>query len=62
MQDIYDVTFGMLEVRKNEISLRKWYGAIAHLKGNIGDHPTRIWVPKTFGNRYLVCIKQLGPE
>jgi len=26
----YDIEFGMLQVRKNEISLRKWSGGTAH--------------------------------
>ena len=27
----------MLQLRKNDISLRRWYGALAHLKGNTGN-------------------------
>ena len=35
------ITFGILQVRENEISLRKWRGAvlrIAHLWGKIGHY------------------------
>jgi len=28
---IYDINFGMLQVRENGISLRKWSGGAAHL-------------------------------
>jgi len=39
MRYIYDIKFGMLQVRKNEISLRKCSGgsadrAVVHLRGN----------------------------
>jgi len=32
MRCIYDIKFGMLQVRKNEISLRKCSGSSAHLR------------------------------
>jgi len=32
MRYIYDIKFGMLQVRKNEISLRKCSGGSAHLR------------------------------
>jgi len=35
MRYIYDIKFGMLQVRKYEISLRKCSGG-SHLRGNIG--------------------------
>ena len=36
MRYIHDIKFGMLQVRKNEISLRKCSGSSAHLRGNTG--------------------------
>jgi len=32
MRYIYDMKSGMLQVRENEISLRKWSGGAAHLR------------------------------
>jgi len=32
MRCIYDIKFGMLQVRKNKISLRKYSGGSAHLR------------------------------
>jgi len=32
MQHIYDIQIGMLQVRKNEISLRECSGSSAHLR------------------------------
>jgi len=32
MRYIYDIIFGILQVRKNEISLRKYSGGTAHLR------------------------------
>jgi len=32
MQHICDIDFGMVQVRENEISLRKWSGVTAHLR------------------------------
>jgi len=32
MRYVYDIKFGMLQVRENEISLRKWSGGIAQLR------------------------------
>jgi len=32
MPYIYDITFGMLHVRENEISLRKWSGGTTNLR------------------------------
>jgi len=29
---IYDIKFGMLQVRENDISIRKWSGGTAHLR------------------------------
>jgi len=69
MQHVYDVTFGMLQVRENEISLRIvwWSWAAAHLRGFIVKKhlPNRIiffWIPftqNTFLNRYCSVFKQL---
>jgi len=36
MRYIYDIIFGMLQVRKNEISLRKWSGATAQQRTLVG--------------------------
>jgi len=32
MRCIYDIKFGMLQVRKNKVSLRKYSGGSAHLR------------------------------
>jgi len=32
---IYDIKFGILQVRENEISLRKWFGGTAHLRNTV---------------------------
>jgi len=32
MRCLYDIKFGMLQVRKNDISLRKFSGSSAHLR------------------------------
>jgi len=32
MRCIYDIKFGMLQVSKNKISLRKYFGGSAHLE------------------------------
>ena len=37
MRYIYDIIFGMLQVRKNEISLRKWSGATAQQRTLVGS-------------------------
>ena len=29
---VYDIKFGMLQVRENEIALRKWFGGTVHLR------------------------------
>jgi len=34
MRYIYDVKFGMLQARENEISLRKWSGGTAQLRAS----------------------------
>jgi len=39
MRYIYDVEFGMMQVRKNEISQRKWSGSIAQLRTLEGTLP-----------------------
>jgi len=41
MRYIYDIKFGMLQVRKNEISLRKCSGSSAHLRILEGTLVTR---------------------
>ena len=44
---IYRIEFGMLEARKNEISLRKLSGATTHLRsseGNTGLQPLIVWL------------------
>jgi len=41
MRYIYDIKFGMLQVRKNEISLRKCFGSSAHLRTLEGTLVTR---------------------
>ena len=38
---IYDIKFGILQVRKNEISLRKCFGSSAHLRTLEGTLVTR---------------------
>jgi len=38
---LHDIKFGMLQVRENEISLRKWFGGTAHLRSLEGTLPTR---------------------
>jgi len=38
---IYDVEFGMLQVRENEMPLRKWSGGTAHLRGNTAHSHTQ---------------------
>jgi len=39
MRYIHDIKFGMLEVRENEISLRKWSGGTAHAQLKEGAQP-----------------------
>ena len=40
---VYDIKFGMLQVRKNEISLRKCSGSFAHLRNFEETLVTREW-------------------
>jgi len=66
MPCIYDIKFGMLQVRKNEISLRKSSGVSAHLR-TLGEH----WSPGSLRDlitmtvnlnrklRYLSSLKKI---
>jgi len=36
MQYVYNIAFGMLQLGKNEISLRQWSGGTAHLRTSEG--------------------------
>jgi len=40
MRYIYDIKFGMLQVRENEISLRKWSAGGAAQLRTLGEHCT----------------------